>query len=178
MQDSDLWVENIINDSHDILYATGLRVLKRYGMDTDQLADDLQEVYILLWTKSTALQNHPNITGWLVDTLKKIVHSRLRKESMKAKQIRTMSLDDEMQAHQRKDAEAKNQRGQIEDKALTWDMEDTLREKLGEESASLLLRYYTRGSSQLASELNIPEGTLRVKIARLKQKLKNNFFHL
>ncbi len=178
MQDQNIWVENVINDSHDTLYATGLRILKRYGMDTDQLSDDLQEVYILLWRKKSVLQSHPNIMGWLVETLRNIISDRLRKASKKNKQMRTMSLDDEMQAHQKKEAEVQNQYNLFEDKALIRDMEDTLREMLGEENASLLMKYYTQGAAQLASELDISEGTLRVRIARLKHKIKNNFFHL
>lgn len=167
----DLWTEKIILENHQNLYNTGRRILKKYHEGIELLPDDIQEVYSIMWMKKKELIEHPNISGWLVETLKNVISNRMR-GVFKDKQNQSFSLDDEEKVRKRKDLEVAAD--QSKNTEATMDKLDRIRERLGKKNTDLLLKYYGQNipPAKLAEKMHMTEGALRVKITRLKKKLK------
>lgn len=173
MQRQDAWMEKTIVENHGKLYIIGKHILNTYQEDSGLLADDIQEVYLILWKKKEELASHPNITGWLVDTLKNVIANRMR-SVFKEKQFLSFSLDDEIQTTKRKGFEAAAECLLRRNEEESANKLNTVYDKLGTENADLLIDYYCGDMtpSELATKMQISEGALRVRIARLKKKIK------
>ena len=174
MYDVDLWVEKICEENYDDLYIVGLRyLLKTRPKDIIFLPDDIQEVYLLLCKKKEKLYRHPNITGWLIKTLKEVIADREGKERKERARI-AFSIDDETVMRKVQGLCAS---GSDPLEIVLNQSQDGLSEiekEIGKENLGLLRAYYEEQitSDTLATQMQMAGAALRMRITRLKRKIK------
>lgn len=69
------WFDTIYEENFKLLQRTAMHLLR-----DRQLAEDMvQTVFLTLLSKHEGLQDHPNIRGWLIQTLKYQIQSELQR---------------------------------------------------------------------------------------------------
>jgi DNA-directed RNA polymerase specialized sigma24 family protein len=175
MHNVDLWVEKVCEENYEDLYIAGLRYLLRTNpKDIIFLPDDIQEVYLLLCRKKEKLIKHPNITGWLVRTMMKVMSDREGKARKERARI-AFSMDDE--AMLRKTISmfaAESDPLEIVLKKSADEMPE-IEKEIGRENLQLLQAYYEdkQTSEELAGQMQMDGAALRMRISRLKKKMKD-----
>jgi DNA-directed RNA polymerase specialized sigma24 family protein len=175
MHNVDLWVEKVCEENYEDLYIAGLRYLLRTNpKDIIFLPDDIQEVYLLLCRKKEKLIRHPNITGWLVKTMMKVMSDREGKARKESARI-AFSMDDEVMLHKSQSMfEAGSDPLEIMLKKSQDEMPE-MEKEIGRENLQLLQAYYEekKTSEELAGKMQMDGAALRMRISRLKKKIKD-----
>lgn len=175
MHNVDLWVEKVCEENYDDLYIAGLRYLLRTNpKDIIFLPDDIQEVYLLLCRKKEKLIKHPNITGWLVKTMMKVMSDREGKARKERARI-AFSMDDEAMLRKSQSMFAAGSDPlEIVLKKSADEMPEIVQE-IGRENLQLLQAYYEekKTSEELADKMQMAGSALRMRISRLKKKIKD-----
>ncbi len=174
MYDVDLWVETICEENYDDLYVVGLRyLLKTNPKDIVFLPDDIQEVYLLLCKKKEKLFRHPNITGWLIKTLKEVIADREGKARKERARI-AFSIDDEAVMHKVQGLCASGSDPLEIVLNRSHDGLSEIEREIGKENLRLLQAYYGEkvSSDKLATQMQMAGAALRMRITRLKRKIK------
>ncbi len=172
----DIWVEKICMENYEDLYVAGLRyLLKTDAEGIAFLPDDIQEVYLRLIRKKEMLVHHPNITGWLVRTLKKMIEDRVEKARKEKVRI-AFSMDDET-GMQKVQALCFTDNDPLI--KIISESQETLKKietEIGKENLELLQAYYDQQMTpdELAAKLNIAGAALRMRISRLKRRIKDH----
>ena len=175
MHNVDLWVEKVCEENYEDLYIAGLRYLLRTNpKDIIFLPDDIQEVYLLLCRKKEKLIKHPNITGWLVRTMMKVMTDREGKARKERARI-AFSMDDEAMLRKSHGIFAS---GSDPLEILLKKSQDEMPEiekEIGKENLQLLQAYYEekQTSEELAGQMQMAGAALRMRISRLKKKIKD-----
>lgn len=175
MHNVDLWVEKVCEENYDDLYIAGLRYLLRTNpKDIIFLPDDIQEVYLLLCRKKEKLIKHPNITGWLVRTMMKVMSDREGKARKERARI-AFSMDDEAMLRK---SHGMFVSGSDPLEILLKKSQDEMPEiekEIGKENLQLLQAYYEekQTSEELAGQMQMAGAALRMRISRLKKKIKD-----
>ncbi len=175
MHNVDLWVEKVCEENYDDLYIAGLRYLLRTNpKDIIFLPDDIQEVYLLLCNKKEKLIKHPNITGWLVRTMMKVISDREGKARKERARI-AFSMDDEAMLRK---SHGMFVSGSDPLEILLKKSQDEMPEiekEIGKENLQLLQAYYEekQTSEELAGQMHMAGAALRMRISRLKKKIKD-----
>ncbi len=180
MSSVDLWVEKICEENYEDLYVAGIRyLLKTNPADIVFLPDDIQEVYLLLCKRKDKLIHHPNITGWLVRTLKRVIEDRAYRARKERARI-AFSIDDGTQALQSQALYDENTdplemiAGSSQD--MLWEIE----QEIGKENLKLLQAYYQekQTADELAGKMQMAGAALRMRISRLKRKILDRLDYL
>ena len=79
MDERRSWFERTFEDTKKIVLQAGRRAIRRYPMLREDLDDLIQDTYLELYRKSDQLRAHPNLPGWLVETLNRKAKNRARK---------------------------------------------------------------------------------------------------
>jgi hypothetical protein len=176
MHNVDLWVEKVCEENYEDLYIAGLRYLLRTNpKDIIFLPDDIQEVYLLLCKKKEKLIIHPNITGWLVRTMMKVMSDREGKARKERARI-AFSMDDEamLRKSQSMFAAGRDPLEIVLNKSA--DEMPEIEKEIGRENLQLLQAYYEekKTSEELAGQMQMAGAALRMRISRLKKKIKDH----
>ena len=174
MYDVDLWVEKTCEENYEDLYIVGLRyLLKTNPKDIAFLPDDIQEVYLLLCKRKEKLFRHPNITGWLIKTLKTVIADREGKARKEKARI-AFSIDDETILRKVQGLRASD--GDPAEIVMNQSQDglSEIEKEIGEENMGLLRAYYEEQipSDKLATQMQMAGAALRMRITRLKRKIK------
>lgn len=127
-----------------------------------ELAQDIvQEVFCVATRRAEELENHPQPVAWLYQTAKYIILSECRK-----KKKRDMnSCYEDMEEY------LKDESAELE---LISAEEDMIRTVLSDSEYRIveLVHIYGYKTKEAADELDMKEGTLRVRLLRIRNKLK------
>lgn len=151
-------LDALYREQYDFLlkYITGHM---RY-LDIDTAEDIIQDAFYEMVRKSEGLGDHPNLCGWLTETVKRKMISYYRKASTSE-----VKMGEEWP-----------------DQGLTQKEYELLENKLFLEQAAsmeereLLTRHYIEGYplAQLAKEAGISEGAMKVKLLRIRKKIRES----
>ena len=133
----------------------------RYRILDKSLAQDvMQETFYLAYKKWDILKDHPNQTGWLLETARHKIQEFNRK--IKKLECET-SLDDHDDYEH---VVAKDEYGKAE-------LDMVLEEELDEEEKTRFSRYIVAGYkiSEMAQLENITENNMSVRLSRLRSKI-------
>jgi len=168
--DEAAWLEGLYQTYFDLLYDVGRRMGRARNLPADSLYDDLQEVFLTLWRKREALIDHPNIGGWLVNTLRLQIQARARKIF---KAPSGVSLDDENRPQDVLEAAVAPAMPNVLDSLLYREQIKVLEKLLGRENATLFLAYALQGYSakELAAQYHLSEASIWTRISRAKKKI-------
>lgn len=175
MHNVDLWVEKVCEENYEDLYIAGLRYLLRTNpKDIIFLPDDIQEVYLLLCRKKEKLIKHPNITGWLVRTMMKVMTDREGKARKERARI-AFSMDDEAMLRKSHGMFAASSDPLEILLKKSQDEMPEIEKEIGKENLQLLQAYYEekQTSEELAGQMQMAGAALRMRISRLKKKIKD-----
>lgn len=144
---------------------------KVYGYIRRKISDDVvavedltQEVFLLAFVKWDTLRYHPNIPGFLMKTAKNKIMKWYGSQS------RVSVSDEEVM-----DYVSQNEKnmGNVDEFCMV-DFYAAAEDILLEKDLTVLRQYYEYGytSSELAKKLGITESCLKIRIARMKEKLR------
>jgi RNA polymerase sigma factor (sigma-70 family) len=133
--------------------------------------DMVQEAFLILWSKRDKLYTHPNIGGWLVETIRALMLNYLRKQKRRNVHL-AFSLDEE-------GAEPRVPSAAFElpeDALLQRDNMETLKTLLGDENAALFYSYCVENKSagEIAKTFGLGESCVRMRAMRLKKTILKN----
>ena len=145
--------------------------LKRLNFNADAAAEINQQVFSVLCERWEEVQNHPNITGWLIKT----ANNKIRKAklwyalrygivSMNSENFREPPMENDMLE-------------QILCEQLEEDLELYTNEVLSRlsEDERILLEYKRekKTHAEIAELLGITEGAVTMRVVRLRQKIRS-----
>lgn len=171
----DRWTIEAYCEYYQLLYRVGRYLLRGNPGQIVTLEDHIQDVLLQMLKKKEKLQDHPNLKGWLVVTMKNELLSSRRKENDSRKRA-SYSLDN---------PDNPAQQEMLMDKELSPEFLcidqfperlDKIRELLGKDNTDLLIEAYVKGMpyAELASRLGIGETALRMRLYRLKEKVRSH----
>lgn len=173
MEDKAQELDLITQSTQKILLQAGKAIVRRNPLLKDHLEDLVQETYLEFLRNYPRLQNHPNIPGWLVETLRRKAMDkakRLCKEYDRSyipidedQTFETFVVDpsetpEEAYIH-REDAEKLHQ---------------TITQELGEEAYSILKEHYVDGVpiAVLADRHGTTADAFKMRLYRWRGKLR------
>ncbi len=165
------WLHEIYLARYKQLYAIGRLFVGREPMHTQAVEDMVQEAFLILWNKRDKLYTHPNIGGWLVETMRGLMLNYLRKRKRRNVHL-AFSLDEEG-AEPRVNAAAFEL---PEDALMQRENLETLKTLLGEENAALFYSYCVENKSavEIAKAFGLGESCVRMRVMRLKKTILGN----
>ncbi len=166
----EAWLSHLFEENYALLYRVGRVFLGDSTAQADLIEDQIQETFVLAWRHEQKVRNHPNPTGWLVETFRRSLLAQCRKVGREWKR-RSFSLDTD----DRPDV-ADLSAPSVESFAQGAEQTALLTRLLGRKDAELFLRYCVRGESagSLAADYRMSESGVRVRISRIKKKLLLN----
>jgi RNA polymerase sigma-70 factor (ECF subfamily) len=152
---------NQIDEIRDKIF----RITKRILVSQEEAEDATQEVIVKLWQMDASKRNgFKSIEAYSVTMAKNYCLDRL-----KSKQAQNLSLDERFGVPTTDSLQKK-----IEHKdELTW--VGLLIDRLPEKERMII---QLREIEQIASILNLPEGTVRVYLSRIRKKLRKQFIEI
>lgn len=154
--------EEMYKEHHDIIYKYVGRIIH----NNEGAVEDLtQEVFFVAYKKWDSLKVHPNIPGFLMlvaqNKIKKWFEKQSRFHFDEEGTMDRFSGDDKVT-----EADAFNM----------VDYYSSIEHTLSDKDLDILRHYYEYGytSSEMAKRLGITESCFKVRVARMKQKLKNS----
>lgn len=130
--------------------------------DRGFVEDVVQETFYEAYRKMDALMEHPNQIGWLYETAK---YKKMRLGKTKS-QIQTSEVEyNELDS------------GETEDEDYgEFELAETIKKTVSEKEYEMLRDYYVNGYSsvEIADKYGVNRGTIRMKMSRMKNKLKEN----
>lgn len=140
-------------------YCGLLHYVRSICKNRDGVEDILQETYVEAYRQCEMLMHHENPRGWLYKTASNKVRNFMRKREQE-----NLPLDClyEMGATEKLFGE------------LEWRL--ALERILSPEEADIFWKFYVQGytGSEIAADLGISEGCLKVRMYRMKKKLREN----
>lgn len=133
----------------------------RYRILDKSLAQDvLQETFYLAYKKWDILKDHPNQTGWLLETAR----YKIQEFNRKIKKLECENSLDDHDDHEH--VVAKDEYGKAE-------LDMVLEAELDEEEKTRFSRYFVAGYkiSEMAKLENISENNMSVRLSRLRGKI-------
>jgi RNA polymerase sigma-70 factor (ECF subfamily) len=165
------WLHEIYLAHYKRLYAIGRLFVGRKPLYTQVVEDMVQEAFLILWSKRDKLYTHPNIGGWLVETMRSLMLNYLRKQKRRNAHL-AFSLDEEGAEPRVKSAEF-----ELPEDALTQKENlETLKTLLGDENAALFYSYCVENKSagEIAKAFGLSEGCVRMRAMRLRKTILEN----
>lgn len=153
--------ESIYMEYYDVIY----RYVRRMIRQNETAVEDLtQEVFFVAYQKWDTVKNHPNIPGFLFVVAQNKIKKWFEKQSR-------FYVDDEETLELATFEETPSETDDYGMIDLYSSMEHTLSDK----ELNILRHYYEYGytSSEMAKRLGITESCFKVRVARMKQKLKD-----
>lgn len=164
----EVWLAELYDRNRTMLRGIGRLFIGENPAQSAVIEDHIQEVFMILWKKRSALRNHSNIEGWLVEAMRKCLLAHFSQLKRRGKHL-SFSLDDE------------NASGdQIADTApdvystlAAQEHRERLAVLLGQENADLFYLYSVEGYSakDLAARYGISESCVWVRVGRIKKKI-------
>lgn len=155
---SEVAFAELVSRNIDVVYAAAVR----HGADEHRAKDIAQTVFVDLARKARALQNHPALASWLFTSTRYAALKALRCE--RRRQIR------EREAHLMQQVSSS-------DPTPDWErlrpVLDEVIDTLGASDREVIVLRYFRGLpfAELARQLKINEGTLRMRVDRALDKV-------
>lgn len=155
MDERRIWFERAFEDTKKIVLQAGRRAVRRYPMLREDLDDLIQDTYLELYRKSDQLRAHPNLAGWLVETLNRKAKNRARKRMRELS--RRISMDSP---------------------SISFEPDDDLRgaiaNELGADALSLLEAHYIGGVpiEALANARGTTAAAIKMRFHRWKKRLQ------
>lgn len=162
------WFTALYQRYADMLARVGRRLLYPNASEED-VAELVQDVFLLLWNKREALRAHPNPGGWLIQALK--FRASHRRDAVTRERLRAAySLDAEDAAPVCAEGETPEERAAMAVHA------EAIKALLGEEDGELFLAYALEGKSarQIAKEMGVGANCVSMRIYRLRRKLREH----
>ncbi len=165
------WLHEIYLAHYKRLYTIGRLFAGREPVHTQAVEDMVQEAFLVLWNKRDKLFMHPNIGGWLVETMRGQMLNYLRKKKRHNARL-AFSLDEE-------DTEPRVASTAFElpeDALMQKENLETLKTLLGDENAGLFYSYCVenQGSGEIAKAYGLSESCVRMRVMRLKKTILEN----
>lgn len=162
------WFTDLYRRYADMLARVGRRLLYPNAGEED-VAELVQDVFLLLWNKREALREHPNPGGWLIQALKFRAAHR-RDAAMRERLRAAYSLDAEDAAPVCAEGETP------EERAAMAVHTEAIKALLGEEDGALFLAYVLEGKSarQIAENLGLSLSCVSMRIYRLRRRLREH----
>ena len=166
-----MWVKQIYDQNYLLLHNVGYDLTAGNPLLRQQVDDVMQETFLLLYEKADSLQEHPNISGWLVKTFKNKLRKAWEKQRQDALHM-SYSLDDD----KRKEHPLIWNDSGFQSTLSVKDYDDTLKKLLGEENAIICEEYivHNEPTADVAERHGLTINALWVRINRIKQKLSKN----
>ena len=157
--------------SFDPLRPKLMRVAYRMLGSVADAEDMVQEAFLILWNKRDKLSMHPNIGGWLVETMRGLMLNYLRKQKRRNARL-GFSLDEKGE----EPLVASTAFEPPEDALLQKENLETLKTLLGDESARLFYSYCVenQGSGEIAKAYGLSESCVRMRVMRLRKIVLKN----
>ncbi len=165
------WLHEIYLEHYKRLHTIGRLFVGREPVHTQAVEDMAQEAFLLLWNKRDKLSAHPNIGGWLVETMRGLMLNYLRKQKRRNAYL-AFSLDEE--AGEPRVASTAFE--QPEDMLVQKENLETLKTLLGDENAALFYAYCVekKGSREIAGAFGLSESCVRMRVLRLRKTILAN----
>ena len=165
------WLHAIYCANYKRLYAIGRLFAGSSPQHAQVVEDMVQEAFLLLFDKREKLYTHPNIGGWLVETMRGLMLNHLRKQKRRGAHL-AFSLDEEGAGR----SVASDAFYAPEDALTHKENLETLKTLLGEENAALFLSYCVENKSakEIAKAWGLSEGCVRMRVMRLKKTILEN----
>lgn len=165
------WLHEIYMANYKRLYAIGRLFVGREPMYAQAVEDMAQEVFLILWSKRLKLYTHPNIGGWLVETMRGLMLNYLRKQKRRNAHL-AFSLDEEGSEPRVASTEFELPENVLMQKESL----ETLKTLLGDENASLFYSYCVENKSagEIAKAFGLSESCIRMRVMRLKKTILEN----
>ena len=146
------------------------RITKRILVSKEEAEDATQEVILKLWQMDPEKRDSfKSLEAYSVTMAKNYCLDRL-----KSRQAQTLSLDERFGGVNSDSVQKKIE--QVDELNLVQELIDRLPEK---ERLIIQLREIEQYDfNEIASILNLPEGTIRVYLSRIRKKLRNQFIEL
>lgn len=166
----ETWLSELFNRNYAMLYRVGHVFLANYPSRGNMIEDQIQETFLRAWKKRSALQNHPNPDGWLVECFRKCLMNACRKQAVVWKHT-AYSLDDETTPELSDSVQELP-----EEYVASKEQIELLMRLLGQKDAYVFLRYcvYGDSASTIAKDYQISEQALRMRVSRIKKKILAN----
>ncbi len=167
----DAYFTALYERNYGRLYRIGHVILGYDSAMESMIEDQIQETFMRAWQKRDILKRHPNPDGWVIECFRKCLLNACKKRNREWKHFaKNPDTDHQMKEHIGTDGLTP------EDFVKAKEQIDTLIRLLGKEDAGLFIRYCVDGekAAVLASELQISEQALRMRIFRLKRKVLSN----
>lgn len=153
-------------EMYKVYYDTVYKYVRRIIRNNEAAAEDLtQEVFFVAYEKWETLKVHPNIPGFLMLVARNKAKKWFEKQSRfyldEEKVMELVTGDDNIDET---------------DAYKMVDLYSSVEHTLSDKDLEILRHYYEYGytSSEMAKRLGITESCFKVRIARMKQKLKNS----
>lgn len=163
------WVSEIYESHYKQLHDLGM-LFASHAMARESIVEDaIQDVFLILLTKADQLVDHPNITGWLIVSLRNKLREQLKKEQ-RNRIHETFSLDAQAQKHAEPQVSLNKEALEF---LLEQEQTAKLTELLGEENAQLFQMYCINKipAKTVAKAFGISESNVRVRANRIREKL-------
>lgn len=164
--------QELYHAHYQLLYSIGKLFLADFQSQAVTVEDVIQDTFLLLWEKRHKLEKHPNLPGWLVETMRKKLLNAIGKSARRAKQ-HLPSLDS-----------FPPDSVTLEDKTFSLPEEalldksgrEALETLLGKEDAELFRQYFINNvtAKALSQSLNLSPDCIRMRAARLRKKVLAN----
>ena len=165
------WLHEIYLAHYKRLHTIGRLFLGREPMHTPAVEDMVQEAFLILWNKKDKLFTHPNIGGWLVETMRALMLNYFKKQKRRNTRL-AFSLDEA----DREPPVASHAFKAPEDALLQKENLETLKTLLGAENAALFYSYCAENKSagEVAKAFGLSESCVRMRVMRLKKIILEN----
>lgn len=160
-------IYNTYEEMYESQYDNVLNYIRRMVRHNEAAVEDLtQDVFFVAYQKWEDLRTHPNIPGFLIVVAKNKIKKWFEKQSRfcvdEAEKLDLIAYGDTMQDSL--------------DAYQIVDFYSTVEHTLSDQDLQILRYYYEYGytSSEMAKSLGITESCFKVRVARMKEKLKNS----
>lgn len=155
------YLEQLYTENYSLVYKLVARLLRQYGLSTNDASDIVQDVFILAAKRSDVLKQHPNPVGWLLKTA----------------QYTCMNYVSTYSRHREQLFESLDLHADQDDAISEIDTLISLEQVLKPEEYALLKAYCLeqRSTEDICRETGISPNLLRVRMHRLKKYLSAFF---
>ena len=165
-------LKQLYDENYQLLYSIGRLFLGAEEKQIASVEDAIQETFLLLWEKRRKLHSHPNLPGWLVETLRRKLLGALAKSKRRAWH-HAYSLD-AVEA----DLVALSDKTFPMPETATLDLsrQEALETLLGKADAALFAQYFIENltAKELSDSLGVSADCIRMRAVRLRKKVLAN----
>lgn len=163
------WLSDLFHQNYTLLYRVGL-VFLADGDAGGMIEEQIQETFLLAWQKRQKLRQHPNPSGWLVETFRHCLQHSCRKQ---IREFRHRSFD--MDASDRADIQD-TVHGTAEQLIEAKEQTEQLYKLLGKRDADIFIRFCLRHdkAEDIGKAYGISGAAVRMCVSRVRQKIIAN----